>query len=314
MGLWGRLFGKHKQTSVASDIADNDIGFGDEFIQIPSRDFFGESSRSPNGRFTIAWTDGGPNQSRRGRYIFLDRGKVVFEGSMPRPNDGKVADNGVFILNDWGAVEALSGTLAAFRPDGKPIIARKLKANLFNNGLSADGRWAICQTANAPSEDGGRLFVFDLAAGIQISSWQAASGWADQYVFSADGQIIFLEYRDRGSFAYGIDGTFLDRTKWLAAGLQRGDLAIIEELLCETKNLPSRELTDLLLPAINLALAAKQNADAKSQARAHRLSGTCLEAMGNISKALTAYERALSLDEKVGVKRKVDQLRKSFRK
>jgi hypothetical protein len=28
--------------------------------------------------------------------IFLDHGKIVAEGKMPRPDDGKVADNGVF--------------------------------------------------------------------------------------------------------------------------------------------------------------------------------------------------------------------------
>jgi hypothetical protein len=84
---------------------------------------------------------------------------------MPRPNDGKVEDNGVFILSDWGSIETLNGTFAAFCPDGTPILSRKLKANLFNNGLSPDGRWAVCQTANAPSDDSGRLFVFDLALG-----------------------------------------------------------------------------------------------------------------------------------------------------
>ena len=37
--------------------------------------------------------------------IFSIEGRIVAEGKMPRPNNGKVADNGVFILNDWGAIE-----------------------------------------------------------------------------------------------------------------------------------------------------------------------------------------------------------------
>jgi hypothetical protein len=80
--------------------------------------------------------------------------------------DGKVEDNGVFILSDWGSIETLNGTFAAFCPDGKPILSRKLKANLFNNGLSPDGRWAVCQTANAPSDDSGRLFP------VRSGSWE----------------------------------------------------------------------------------------------------------------------------------------------
>jgi hypothetical protein len=68
---------------------------------------------------------------------------------------------------------------------------------------------AICQTANAPGNDG-------------------EAGWASYYEFPVNTQTIRLGYRDRGTFAYGFDGTFLDRMKWLALGLQNGDIFIIE--------------------------------------------------------------------------------------
>jgi hypothetical protein len=70
----------------------------------------------------------------------LDQGKIIAEGRMPRPNDGKVADNGTFVLNGWGAVEALSGRLSAFARDGSVIFERSFQTNLYNNGLSNDGR------------------------------------------------------------------------------------------------------------------------------------------------------------------------------
>jgi hypothetical protein len=179
MGLWDKLF-KGKAAAPASDIARDDIGFTNEFIRISSRDFFGSFCRSPNGRYILAWADGGPDQSRRGRWLLLDAGKVVAEGRMPRPNDGKVANNGIFIFNDWGAVETLNGTLAAFAPDGTVVFTRKFKANLFNNGLSEDGRWAACQTANAPHKDGDRLFVLDLDAKQEVGDFQPESGWAKE--------------------------------------------------------------------------------------------------------------------------------------
>jgi hypothetical protein len=317
MGLWNLLFGKGRarncEAIIPSDIADDDLGFASDIINIPSRNFMGLSSKSLNGRFTIAWMDGGPDQSRRGGYIFLDHGKIVAEGKMPRPNDGKVADNGVFILNDWGAIETLNGTLAAFQPDGTLILSRKFKANLFNNGLSPDGRWAVCQTANAPSDDSGGLFVFDLEAGKEVGSWQAESGWASSYKFSADGRTIRLGYPDGAEFAYAIDGEFLERTKWLTVGLQKGNLLIIEKLLSECNNQPTPQLNDLLMPAIDVALAALRKDDVRTRARAFRLRGMCLEGIGEAEQALTAYEEALSLDPKSGVKRKADQLRKSLK-
>lgn len=310
MSLFGSLFGKKDAaTDVAPDATDG--GLLSDFIQIPSRDFFGPSVKSPNGRYTLAWCDGGPDQSRKGRYFLLDRGRIIVEGGMPRPNDGRVVDSGVFILNDWGSINTLSGTFTAFDPDGTVRFRRSFRANLFNNGLSDDGHFAVCQTANAPDEDGGSLFVFDLYEGKEIASWHPESGWANSYGFPGDGNTVRLVYRDRGAFAYSFDGTFIDRMKWLAVGLQLGDLGIVQTLLAETNNQLTRALVEQLLGAIEIALTSSTyNNSPKWQAIAFKLRGICLEAIAEVGQALAAYEQALKLDSKVGVKRKADQLRK----
>jgi hypothetical protein len=295
---------------VADQPEVTDHGFLQEIVEIPSRDFFGFSSKSPSGRYTVAWCDGGPDQTRKGRYFLLELGRIVAEGEMPRPNDGKVADNGVFVLNDWGPIESLSGTLAAFNPDGTTRFTRSFSANLFNNGLAADGRFAACQTANAPHPDGGSLFVFDLASARQIATWQPESGWASSYEFSDDGKTVRLGYGERGTFAYALDGEFLDRMRWLASGLQAGDLAIVETLLTETKGNPTPALIEQLLGAIDRTLATSMYTAPKSRARAFKLRGICFEEIAEVAKALAAYDEALALDPKVGVKRKADQLRK----
>ncbi|WP_316233757.1 tetratricopeptide repeat protein [Bradyrhizobium sp. SZCCHNPS2010] len=289
---------------------EDDIGFARGFIRIPSRDFFGQSSKSPDGRYTLAWRDGGPDQSRHGRWILLDARKIVAEGAMSRPNDGKVANNGVFIINDWGLIENLSRTLAAFTSQGTPLLRRTFNANLFNNGLSADGHWAVCQTVNAPHEDGNKLFVFDLCSKIEIGAFQPASGWASSYTFVPDEQRIVLGYQNGRRFSYTMDGRFLDRSAWLASGLQQGDLLIIERILSEAAGPPSADLIALLLPAIDIALAAERYRDQRSQARAYRFRGTCLDARGDFRDAAAAYEQAVALDPKVGVKHRLDQIRK----
>src|SRR2546423_1242340 len=99
---------------------------GGDFISIDSRRFYGLCSRSPTGRYTIAWSDAdhsrgiaGSREAGSGRYILLDDQTVVVEDTMQRPNDGKVADSGVFILDDWGFGEGLKGTLRAFDREGR---------------------------------------------------------------------------------------------------------------------------------------------------------------------------------------------------
>lgn len=307
--LTGKAHPAHRNEPGVDGRAEDDTLFSD-VIDIPSRKFIGMSSKSPNKRYTIAWCDGGPNQSRTGRYILLDRGRIAAEGKMPRPNDGKVTDNGIFILNDWGSIETLNGTFAAFGADGRKLVSRKFSANLFNNGLSADGRYAVCQTANAPGEDGSLLTLFDLRAGNEISAWLPESGWASYYEFPPDTQTIHLGYSDRGVFAYGFDGTFLDRIKWLKAGLQSGDIFIIEKLLAGSEGQPGADLAAQLLVAIDVALAGLRKEDGKTRARVLKSRGICLEAIAEVKQALAAYNEALILDPKVGVKRRADQLRK----
>ena len=307
MGMWNWLTGS--KNVLRGDTAEEDFDFGNT-IHIASHDFIGLRAHSPNGRFTVAWADGGPDQSRTGRYLLLDGKRVIVEGRMPRPNDGAVTDGGVFILNDWGASETLSGTFHAFGADGKTLVSRYFMANLFNNGVSADGRFAACQTANAPGADGNRLAVFDLQAGREIAGFQPESGWAKEYLFFPETRRIRLLYHRGGAFDYDFEGAFVDRMKWLAFGLTQGNVFVIETLIAEMDGKPSPELANQVLPATEVALAKIRPDDTRTRARLLRWRGTCLEARAELKQALACYDEALSLDPNVGVKRKADALRR----
>jgi hypothetical protein len=307
MGMWNWLTGS--KDAPRGDTTEEYFDFGNT-IHIASHDFFGLRARSPSGRFTLAWADGGPDQSRVGRYLLLDGKRVIVDGRMPRPNDGAVTDGGVFILNDWGALETLSGTFHAFGADGKSLVSRYFAANLFNNGVAADGRFAACQTANAPGADGNLLTVFDLQAGRETACFQPESGWAKDYAFLPEKRRIRLLYHDGGAFDYDFDGAFVDRMKWLAFGLAQGNIFVIETLIAEMDGKPSPELARQVLPATDVALGKLRPDDGRTRARLLRSRGTCLEALAELKQALACYDEALSLDPRVGVKRKADALRK----
>lgn len=305
--MWNWLTGS--KDARRGDADEEDFDFGNT-IHIASHDFIGLRARSPNGRFTLAWADSGLDQSRFGRYLLLDGKRVIVEGRMPRPNDGVVTDGGVFILNDWGGLETLSGTFHAFGADGNTLVSRHFMANLFNNGISADGRFAACQTANAPGADGNRLTVFDLEAGGEIGGFQPESGWAKDYAFFPETRRIRLLYDDGGAFDYDFGGAFVDRMKWLAFGLMQGNIFVIETLIAEMDGKPSPELASQVLPATELALGELRPDENRTRARLLRSRGTCLEALADLREALACYDEALSLDPKVGVKRRSDALRK----
>lgn len=287
-------------------------------IFINGRDFVGSYSRSPNGRFVLAWRDandagtrGGARANGHGRYMLIDGDAIVAEGRVERPNDGKVADTGVFILNDWLFFsERLAGVFLAFRKDGTQILSRRFEANLYNNGLSHDGRIAVCQTCNAEGADSSKLTIFDLDAAREIASVTPESGWARDYAFPADHQTIELCYDGDARYAYDLNGGFVDRSRWIAAGLARGDVYLIQRLMAADSNSSAQADPSHWIAGLTVALADDQQ-DPRLRALALKLRGTYHEQAGAPGEALRDFDAALAIDPKIGVKRRADALRRS---
>jgi len=318
MGVLSKLFGGGATTSKPRNAVPQ-IRFSGNFIDIPQRNFFGAYSRSPNGRFIIGWRDGndegthgGARTSGMGRYILLEDGHIAVEGRMERPNDGKVADNGIFILNDWHFYsQELSRTFYAFRPNGEEILHRRFNANLYNNGLAVDGRYAVCQTCNSrDAQDSSILTIFDLERARELARWRPESGWASGYEFSDNGAHIRLEYPRGPKLAYTLSGEFLGRKAWIDEALAHGDAYMVARVLQEAGDGPPAELVRRLIASLDVGLKAAPESDARIKAYTFKLKGECFDTLTDFAAALQCYEAALSLDPKVGAKRRADQIRK----
>lgn len=291
------------------------------FIDVASHRFHGQCKTSPNGRYIIAWRDGndagtrgGARTEGKGRYLLIDGQTVVADGRMERPNDGCVADNGAFALNDWRFFSnELRGTFYAFRADGSEILRRKFLANLYNCGISREGRFACCQTCNSSSErDSAVLTIFDLEKAAEIASWPPESGWAMSYEFNDDGASVALRYREGPPLRYTLTGEFVDRLLWIESALDRGDLYMVDRVIKETHPKPEGEWARRLMASAEKGIAAIRADDQRTRAFGLKLKANCLEGLQEWQAALTVYEEALSFDPKIGVKRRIEQLRKKL--
>ena len=289
----------------------NIASHGRQIVSVPELDFVGQRATSPNRRFTLLWRDRYwvDGELVEGRYLLIDGDAVVVDGEMERPQDGKVADDGAFILNDWGDSQELSGTFRAFRSDGREIVSRPYSANLLNNGLSRDGRLAVCQTANAPgSPDSSILTLFDLVAAAEVASWVPESGWARGYEFP-EGERVRMLRGDRPSLDYSLAGEFVDRRLWLEDEARRGTLYVIRKALAEGEAATGLS-AEHLRAGVRRALA---DGDERFEAEAWRLLGEIEESAGDVGAALEAYDRALAVNPKVGVAKRAAALRKAVR-
>jgi hypothetical protein len=292
---------------------------------VRSKDFFGEYSRSQNERYTVAWSDsdreGGAGGFRHGEgeYLLIEGRTVVVAGKLPRPNDGKVANNGTFIINDWGFGDGLKGTFHAFDRSG--ILSKTFSANLYNNDLSPDGELAVCQTAASDSEDAGLLTLFDLIQRSVIAQWVPESGWAGAYEFDKDRRWIWLVYSGRAyadypdaKWVYSFEGSFLDRGKWISYKLKWGDFTtlIMTVKARLTGNSGPIEMAEArsLISSLQMALDKGATQYPDWHAEAQKLLGILSERVREPGEAIKCYQNALELNPKIGVKRRLAALRK----
>ncbi|MCQ3014334.1 hypothetical protein NLO83_01745 [Pseudomonas tremae] len=127
MGMLDWLFGKRKAVRVESPPKNpggrDSFEFEGGLLTVPARDYYGLYKYSPKKAWAISWKDstpdgrrGGHREEGEGRYVLIDvaNNAVLVDARMPRPNNGAVADNGSFCLEDWHFGSALSGTFHVF--------------------------------------------------------------------------------------------------------------------------------------------------------------------------------------------------------
>jgi len=297
-----------------------------EWLTLNTPYFFGKTHISPDKRWIVGCCDsdgngaGGFRDKGYGRVLLLDyqNDHVVFElANIARPVAAAIANTGRFIVHDACFGAGLQSELIAVNPDKTEVYRRHFKAIIFSLEISKCGRYAVVQTCNAPSEDGNILSVMDLQTKTILFSLTPSTGWASRYKFKVgdDGRLLSLscEHRGIGWFSYSHDGTFNDACAYLKARLEKGDYSL--------KILAARELLDSSVDKENarivldvLESAISEGSDVRSDwcATAHRIRGEAFEILSDPANALSAYETAMSLNPKIGVKRRLTALKKQL--
>jgi tetratricopeptide (TPR) repeat protein len=312
------------QNMLTGEILEAELNGGS--LAIHKLNYHGEFHRSENGRFILSWSDmdleacrtwageirAGSREKGHGGYLLLDEDKIILQGKLERPNDGKVSDQGVFILNDWMFKVEQIGTFYAFKPNGQKLIQHKFNANLYNNGLSKNGKFAVCQTANSDNEDGNKLSFFDLDKQKLMWKIEPIPQWANNYGFDVEKEILSLFYENGRTYRYDFNGNFLDSEKWekeqfeSANGYELFEMAMEkkEELKSRIANLSTyNEFISLMKKALEKGVSEYY------QSLIHRELGETYQKIGILAEAIYHFEKAISLNPKIGVKKVLKSLK-----
>ncbi|OCL25977.1 hypothetical protein U472_08085 [Orenia metallireducens] len=290
-------------------IYQKNITYHGNYIDIDSIDFFGKFSRSPDNTYIVAYSESPIN-----KYVLLKGEDILVEGDIERPSFANVANNGTFIINNWGISTNLFGLFTAFNKDGEIIVSEKLKANLYNNSISNDGSYAVCQTYKSKHEDdSNKLLFFDLKEKRLLWKIKPLTGIAESYSFDIDKKILTLHYTDNKSYRYNFEGVFLDEeilkenymeikySTDLFEALEETHKKHLEDLSKEELNLHLKKLT-FLLDFEDITTVKYKHA------RTYRYIGEVYLELNKKRDALENFKEALKISKRVGVKRITKQL------
>jgi tetratricopeptide (TPR) repeat protein len=237
---------------------------------------------------------------------------VSAHGKMQRPNNGSVADNGSFSLEDWHFGSTLSGTFSVFDSTGIPIVTKELTANILDSGVSRNGKLAFCATANSKTEHSYKIFLFDLESGEELFAVTPRTGGIESYGFDEDRKLLIADVKGVGKFRYDRNGNFVDAENLDKANLGSSDYSRIiraaEKLLGESNVSEDRTLE--ALEAVIRARSLGADANPAWKPNALKVQGLAHETLGQLREAIQIYEQALALNPKIGVKRRLDILKK----
>jgi len=293
---------RSKQTYV--DEPDSESG--KMSFEVGNRFFFG--SESPDGRYLTGASD---MSGTRGACVLLNRnsGEVLFKIGIKRPNNPHVSNEGMVVVEDWKG-DDLAGALICIDRTGSRQWTKNFKANVFDSGLSADGTRGFVSTANSDYEGhSGKTFFIDTATGEVL--WKF-DGWQDirfdrntlvVEVEIDEGRKTVFPFDNHGQLPTDYFDTLQRAEEQRCAGRCWWALPRVEEAL---KASPPR--TDDAQRYLDGITETRSEMSVPTQAKILRYKGEVLAAKGNEKGAVRQWQKAMELDPKVGIKRRLDAI------
>jgi hypothetical protein len=312
------LYFKTKKTVSASFTPKNHSNKSEEGLPkiISSHDNFGGSDgteeHSPDKNYCVSFIDGYENNGKweNGTIILLHHQKILFRKSIQRPNDCHVSNDGIVICCDWQNTNALSGRFIIFNSLGEQIFTNKISANLGVSSISENSEYAIFESHYSETDDGSKIFIVDVKKKSIIHKIERPTSFNRAIIDSVNKRISLIDHRN---FNYEIDfeGNHINKAEYEDQIMKKGsiyDLLIFFDI----KNNENKFQNERYLETLLKSLYDEDSLYAFGKDKIYRKIGECYEWSGDKSKAIENWEMAIALNPKVGIKRKLDQLKSSI--
>jgi len=270
--------------------------------------FIGNYEKSDNQKYIIAWSNKDfqyEHKTDDSSYILLEYDNLLLKENIGPLNEGHVANNGTFIFSVWPNSAIDYSMFYAFNKEGQLIISYKTNALIFKCGISPTGRYAVLQTSiGIEPEDGNKLCLFNLESRKLI--WKLTQSWyADSYSIDEEKKVVYLHV-GRRRYRYDFQGKFLDAEIGEDNLLEVGsgyDILNMVETKFKKLNDENADPVDFLKLILPLQTITEREVSDNTYARVYRMIGEIQLNNGLKKEAATNFEKALSWNPKIGVKK-----------
>ena len=272
--------------------------------------FYGRQSKSPDGRFIVVAADsyGLNGKNISGQIALLADNKVLFKKRLQRPNDAHVSNNGVAICCDWLNSTLLTGKFLVFDRSGEIIFSKKTTANLGNCAISENGLFALFETYGSDSAHSNQFFIVDVL-GLQITGqFERPFSFQKAIIHEQSKQITL---KNNKGFTYEIDfsGNQLNREDYEKQILSKGSV-YDKMILYEGKSDGEKFGDPLYLQLLVKAVEDKDASYSFGIDKIYRKMGEYHEANNQPEKTIEFWEKAIALNPKVGIAKRMASLKK----
>ncbi|MBD8100403.1 hypothetical protein IFR08_17650 [Pseudomonas fluorescens] len=154
--------------------------------------------------------------------------------------------------------------------------------------------------------------LFDLETRKELFCVTPGTQGLETYIFDEERKLLIADVKGVGKFRYDSTGNFVDGNNLDKANLDSSDysriIRAVEKILGEQD--VSDERATEALAAVMRARSLGADSNPAWKPNALKVQGLAHELLGQIRQAIEVYEEAITLNPKIGVKRRLDALKK----
>jgi tetratricopeptide (TPR) repeat protein len=274
---------------------------------------YGSEEYSPNREYGIIYCDGyGDGEKWKKGTIALFKGEeLLFKKKIQRPNDCHVSNDGFIICCDWLNTDKLAGKVFLFNTNGDEIFSKKTTANLGISAISSDSKIALFETYNSDTKDSNQLFLIDIEQKNIFNKFDRPPHPFINAEIKTEEQRIKLFDNKGVIFEIDYSGSQTNSKEYEEMVLLKASL--YDKLwLFENKDLQQRLADERYIDILRKALDDRDCCHSFGKEKIFKKIGDYYEGLNQFAEAIDNWKRAIEINPKVGVKRKIELLTKKI--